>query len=565
MMIKRSSPRLSRQFTLGLCFAALLGLSACESVNEFSSDLLAPEAAAPVSFRGAVVADEPQAALIGREVLMADGNAIDAVVAASFALTVTMPSQAGLAGSGTCLVRSAFYDRDAVMDMIAIPPANPKAGDRPAAISTFVRGLYALHSRHGSMPWNKVVAPAEKMARFGVPVSRALARDLKTVGAPLLVDAGARKLFGRADGQGVKREGDQLVNLPLSELLLDIRTRGAKGFYNQTFLNRFVSGAKQAGGALDAATVMATKPIWRAPVEVRTSKFLGRVLFTPPPTTAGVTTAQIWGMTTFDNFDELEDLDEEEFYPQAAHRLVESAGLAYSDRTRWERGNGTTTEKAQNLVTVDYLEALLKSYNPEAHKPTAQLDPKPKTDFVHPAGTSVTALARDGSAAVCLYTMNNLFGTGRVAGDTGLLLPAMPGPGGRGPQGLTGMISLHQKGDVFSVAGATGGVAAPTAMVQTVLMPLLDIATLSDAQKRARIHHGGTPDVVFYERGVPEAVLKHLQAQGHETQAVDTLGRVNAITCADGMPGDNSKCAAESDPRGLGIGASQTGRPMRWY
>ena len=554
-MLKRNSHRLIRQFALVPGFLAILGLMACESANEFGNDLLTPETVSPVDFRGAVVADEPLAALTGREVLMANGNAIDAVVAASFALTATLPSRTGLAGSGTCLVHSAYHDRNAVMDMIATPPANPKNGDRPAAVSTMARGLYALHARHGSLPWAEVVAPAEKMARFGVPVSRALAADLETVGAPLLADSGARRIFGGSGGRSVKREGDRMINLPLAELLSEIRARGAKGFHNRAYLKRFVEGARRAGGALDAASIIAAKPAWREPLRVNTSKFLGSVFFTPPPT-AGVAAAQIWGMLTFDDINELASLGEDELPGQAAHRLAESAALAYSDRTRRESGDGRATVDARSLVAVEHLAELLKAYNPDRHVPTANLNPKPKTDFVHPAGTVVAALARDGSAAVCLYTMNKLFGTGRIAGDTGLLLPAMPGPGGRGPGGLAGMISLSKKGSIYSVAGAAGGVAAPTALAQTVVFPLVNVSTLAQSQKRARIHRGGGPDIVFHERGLAEDVLKTLKRKGHETRVVDALGRVNAIVCSEGMPGASELCAAEADPRGFGLAAS---------
>ena len=56
-----------------------------------------------VSF-AAVSADEGRAAEVGRDVLSAGGNATDAAVAMFFAMSVTLPSAAGLGATGACVV-----------------------------------------------------------------------------------------------------------------------------------------------------------------------------------------------------------------------------------------------------------------------------------------------------------------------------------------------------------------------------------------------------------------------------------------------------------------------------
>ena len=312
---------------------------------------------------------------------MTNGNAIDAVVAASFALTATLPSRTGLAVAAPASSTAPTMIATRSLDMIATPPANPKNGDRPAAVSTMARGLYALHARHGSLPWAEVVAPAEKWPGSAYPF-RGPWRRISKPSSAVVGRPGARRIFGGSGGRSVKREGDRMINLPLAELLSEIRARGAKGFHNRAYLKRFVEGARRAGGALDVASIIAAKPAWREPLRVNTSKFLGSVFFTPPPT--AVAAAQIWGMLTFDDINELASLGEDELPGQAAHRLAESAALAYSDRTRWESGDGRATVDARSLVAVEHLAELLKAYNPDRHVPTARLNPQSKTDFVHP-------------------------------------------------------------------------------------------------------------------------------------------------------------------------------------
>ena len=60
----------------------------------------------------------------------------------------------------------------------------PVAAPGPIAGQAFtvpssVRAITLMHIRHGQMRWQQIVAPAERLARFGVPVSRALSRDLQ--------------------------------------------------------------------------------------------------------------------------------------------------------------------------------------------------------------------------------------------------------------------------------------------------------------------------------------------------------------------------------------------------
>ena len=63
-------------------------------------------------FQG-IASDEPQAALVGRDVLAAGGSAADAVVAMYFTLAVTLPSTASLGGGGVCFIRSYRSNRPA--------------------------------------------------------------------------------------------------------------------------------------------------------------------------------------------------------------------------------------------------------------------------------------------------------------------------------------------------------------------------------------------------------------------------------------------------------------------
>src|SRR6478752_4299866 len=72
---------------------------------------------------GMVVTNHPLASAAGMEMLAASGNAIDAAVAAQFALTVVEPMMVGLIGGTTMHVRLAGGHHTIIDGMSAVPAA----------------------------------------------------------------------------------------------------------------------------------------------------------------------------------------------------------------------------------------------------------------------------------------------------------------------------------------------------------------------------------------------------------------------------------------------------------
>src|SRR5262249_37346125 len=72
-----------------------------------SSPLLMAKAPPPPQRHGMVVAVSPPGAGVGRDVLLAGGNAVDAAVATALAMAVTYPSAGNLGGGGFMVVHPA--------------------------------------------------------------------------------------------------------------------------------------------------------------------------------------------------------------------------------------------------------------------------------------------------------------------------------------------------------------------------------------------------------------------------------------------------------------------------
>lgn len=232
----------------------------------------------------ATTADESRAAEVGREILLAGGNATDAAVAMYFALAVTLPSAASLGASGACIVHN---DKTKKAEAFVFPPvAAPGAvKGTPFSVPVGVRAITLMHVRHGQLRWEQTVSPAERLARFGFPVSRALARDLQAGGALLGADAEARRIFG-ASG-----EGTLLVQPDLATVLGGIRQRGGAEFFQGGLARTFSEQVSQAGGSLPVDTLRTAIPISAEPLSV--SQYRSRVYVAPAPA-AGASVLTGW-------------------------------------------------------------------------------------------------------------------------------------------------------------------------------------------------------------------------------------------------------------------------------
>ena len=154
---------------------------------------------------GGVVSDEPTAALIAVDVLSAGGTAADAAVALYFAMSVTFPSAAGLGGGGVCIVHDGDTGRAEALDFTTGRPARQLSDRyREFAVPSNVRGMAALHVRYGRLAWSQVVQPAERLARFGHPISHAFAHEFQRYEAIINDSVGLGAMFKNDKGSILK-------------------------------------------------------------------------------------------------------------------------------------------------------------------------------------------------------------------------------------------------------------------------------------------------------------------------------------------------------------------------
>jgi gamma-glutamyltranspeptidase/glutathione hydrolase len=240
----------------------------------------------------AVSADESRAAEIGRDILQNGGNATDAAVAMYFAMAVTLPSAAGFGASGACIVHD---DKTKGGEAFVFPPvaAPGTLNGQPFAVPSGVRAVTLMHVRHGQARWEQTVAPAERLARFGVPVSRALSRDLQAGASLLGADAEARRVFGKGTGTAVT-EGDNWSQTDLAATLAAIRQRGGGDFFHGTLARTLSDQVSRMGGSLPLEVLRNAVPQAGPPVSESYGTFARQRVYVAPPPAAGAAALAGW-------------------------------------------------------------------------------------------------------------------------------------------------------------------------------------------------------------------------------------------------------------------------------
>ncbi len=508
-------------------------------------------------FLGGVAVDEPRASLVGRDILSSGGSAADVAVAVSFALSVTLPSSASLGGGGVCVVHDAESNTTESLNFLpTVPKKIPAGAARPVAVPGTVRGLALLHAKYGRLPWSQLVSPAESLARFGNQVSRAFARDLDRMPPAMKAAPEILRIFGRGRGGRLIREGDFFKQLNLSTVLGRIRAHGAGDFYTGLTGRQFAAAVAKAGGGLSLNNLRSYTPLWLPTLKI---PFIKSTQFHFPMSAgpSGVLMAQMIGMLN-------ENGDWEDASPaERNHLMAEISARAFSHRKRWLRNDGGNAVEPAKLVSEESIKSLIAGFREERHTPggagNGSPNAPPGNSPGNPTGTGFVVVDREGSAVACGLTLNTLFGAGRAASGMGIVLAALPGPGGRGPDSLAPMLLISNLHNVFYFgAAASGGPIASSALAGVVAGALLGKTgeSLERAISAKRVHNNGDPDLTYYEQGIPSAVLKDLSKRGHRLSPTESVGLVNAIFCPSGIPSKEVlSCETRADPRGFGLAA----------
>ncbi|MBS7328110.1 MAG: gamma-glutamyltransferase [Oxalobacter sp.] len=538
----------------------------------------------PVTRYGMVTSPNYMASTAGLEVLKKGGNAVDAAVAAAATMNVVYPQMTTLGGDNFWLIYNArtqevkalnasgragskatidFYTRQGCQK---IPSRGYLAAVTvPGTVSGWdAAHAYARQHMSDGLAWKDLFDSAILYAQDGFPVTPSLARWLAINTDPddqefrnLQRFEGFRKMYLKADGSPYKV--GEVMRLPqLAGTYRVIAEKGASEFYQGGLARAMAADIARNGGVLTYEDFASHKADWVDPLTV---DYRGYQAYNLPPNSQGMAALEI--LNILDNFD-VKRLGEgtADYY----HLMAEAVKEAFLDRDRY------LTDPAFSKIPLDDL--LSKRHGREqaaridmarAHNSLKPLDPKGDTVWIG-------VVDKEGNAVSLIQSIYHDFGSGIVAGDTGVLLQNRGAFFSLDPAHvnhlephkrtfhtlIAGMLLKDRK--PFLVYGTMGGEGQPQSQT-AIVTRIVDFGMFpQDAIAAPRWLNGRTwgaaSNTLKIEGRVPQVVFDELARRGHPVEKVDgftdALGHAGAIM----IDPDTGLRYGATDPRsdGLAVG-----------
>jgi len=484
---------------------------------------------------GMVASPHSLASAAGAEVLRAGGSAVDAAIATSAVLAVLYPHMTSVGGDAFWLIydadtgrvrylngggraaRAASIDwfRSRGMQEIPLRGFLPATLTVPGAVASWC----AAHQEYGRLPLERDLADAIGYAREGFPVTGRLAGWIELCAGDNALNAQALALF--TPNGAAPRAGDKLVNRGLALVLERIAAAGHEGFYGGETARSLASFSRAGGGFFDEADFRAQRSSWGDPLR---GTYRGVEICETPPPTQGFTVLEMLNLIEPHGIGEMDPLG-----PELAHLLVQAKQIAYHDRDR------LLADPEFRPVPVERL--ISKPYAAE-RRGLIRTDRALPWDLVPSYGTLagdtvfVCAVDRQGNVAALIQSLYFTFGSGVVAGDTGIVLqnrsayfsldPAHPNrleAGKRPMHTLIASIALRD-GKPWQVLGCMGADGQPQIHLQSYVHLIdfgFDIQETLEMPRwlSGRFAIGEPRDLLNVEGRFPEATLRELERRGH--------------------------------------------------
>jgi gamma-glutamyltranspeptidase/glutathione hydrolase len=219
-------------------------------------------------------------------VLASGGSAADAAIAACFASCVCEVVMTGLLGGGHGMVWDAAQSRARQLDFFTAVPGVGAGSRKPpqlveldvpfgeeliryeigpesCAVPGISAGLYELWRSYGRLEWPRLLEPAIRLSREGVPMPPAHAACLRMLAPVLTLDQGERLFAPR----GQLLEAGELLVQPGIASALELLAEDPHSLNSGALSQNLLELMRARGGLVTKDDLAAYTPLWREPVE----------------------------------------------------------------------------------------------------------------------------------------------------------------------------------------------------------------------------------------------------------------------------------------------------------
>jgi gamma-glutamyltranspeptidase / glutathione hydrolase len=474
-----------------------------------------------------VASSQPLAAQAGLDVLKRGGNAVDAAIAMAAVLNVTEPNMTGIGGDAFMMIYSSKTKKLEALNASGRAPRAltrellaskglsqmPLSGMETITVPGAFDGWVTLLDKHGTMKLPDLLAPAIALAENGFPLMEKTVADWVPEVPKLKRNPAAAATY-LVDGEAPK-PGTIFVQKNLARTLRTLAKGGRDAFYRGEIAKTIVEYCQKNGGYLAMEDFAEHKSTWVEPIS---TTYRGYSLHEFPPNNQGLTALLLLNILEGIDLKSMQ-ADPVRYY----HTLIEATKIAFADRNRYIADPAFSKVPVTELVSKEYAAKRRALINPDkAIDPPAYGDIKMGSDT-----TYFTVVDKDRNAVSFINSLFNSFGSGIVAGDTGIMLhnrgtgfvlqvdhPNRLEPGKRPFHTLIPAM-VFKDGKLLMSYGVMGGDIQAQGHAQ-VLLNLIDRGlNLQQAIDAPRIRYVSGRGVMM-EDGLTAAFIAALIARGHE-------------------------------------------------
>jgi gamma-glutamyltranspeptidase len=510
-----------------------------------------------------VVSPHYLASAVGAAILQKGGNAYDAAIAVSACLAVVYPHMTGLGGDSFWLMYNHKEDKmrayngsgrsgsEISRETFAGEEAIPQRGIRSIiTVPGMVDSWEAVLSQYGRLSFAEVLEPAIAYALEGFPLSHNQYENT-VYQFPLLSQMPITSDIYVPEGQ-VPQAGSRFIQKQLGQSLRDIAAGGRECFYKGSLAQQIISFLDKNGGLLTLQDFSGHTGNWVTPV---LGTYRGHEIYQVPPNSQGF--VGIMALNILENY-QLGEMEEGSF--EYYHLLVEALKLSFRDRNRVLTDPDFSKIPLELLLSKEYAEQLAQKILIKQAIPFNS----------EPIGNDTAYAAvvdEEGNAVSFIQSLYFEFGSGVVAGETGILMQNRGSFFSLDPQHVNSLepnkrtfhtlmpAMVCKAGKPYILYGTQGGEGqsqTQTAIITRMLDYGMDPQHAINAPRFVwgRTWGADTQELKVEGR-VPQETLKNLNQAGHSVRKVgdydSVVGHAHAI-----LIDDNGFRIGGTDPRSNG-------------